>query len=174
MSAECPVRLRALEPEDWEVLYQWENDMKNWPVSQTLSPYSKYVLQQFIKSSNNDIFVDKQLRLMVEKISTGETVGVLDFFEMDVLHKRVGIGILIGEPFRNCGYASETLQQAKTLAFEVWKVHQIYCHIMQSNQGSLHLFQQAGFTIEGLKKDWVVTHDGYEDVYFLQCLNAQD
>ena len=128
--------MRALEPEDWKLLYQWENDMKNWPVSQTLAPYSKYVLQEFIKSSNNNVFVDKQLRLMVEKTSTDETIGVLDFFEMDALHKRVGIGILIGESFRHCGYALETLQLAKTLAFETWNVHQIFCHVMHSRECS--------------------------------------
>ncbi len=174
MSTRSSVRLRALEPEDWKILYQWENDMKNWPVSQTLAPYSKYVLQEFIKSSNNNVFVDKQLRLMVEKTSTDETIGVLDFFEMDALHKRVGIGILIGESFRHCGYALETLQLAKTLAFETWNVHQIFCHVMHSNQKSLKLFQQAGFTIVGSKKDWIATNEGYEDVYFLQCLNAQN
>ena len=32
------IRLRALEPEDLECLYQWENDMDLWEVSDTLTP----------------------------------------------------------------------------------------------------------------------------------------
>ena len=34
------IRLRALEPEDLECLYQWENDMDLWEVSDTLTPFS--------------------------------------------------------------------------------------------------------------------------------------
>ena len=42
------VLLRALEPEDVELLYGWENDSDLWQVSNTIAPYSKYVLTQFI------------------------------------------------------------------------------------------------------------------------------
>ena len=38
------IQLRALEPSDLEVLYQWENDINIWKVSQTLAPFSKHVL----------------------------------------------------------------------------------------------------------------------------------
>jgi diamine N-acetyltransferase len=40
------IRLRALEPEDLEVLYEWENNDSNWIISNTLSPFSKYTLKQ--------------------------------------------------------------------------------------------------------------------------------
>ena len=33
------IRLRALEPEDLECLYKWENDMDLWEVSDTLTPF---------------------------------------------------------------------------------------------------------------------------------------
>lgn len=32
------VRLRALEPEDLELLYRWENDPELWEVGNTLAP----------------------------------------------------------------------------------------------------------------------------------------
>ena len=38
------IRLRALEPEDLEVLYRWENDSSLWEVGNTLAPFSRYVL----------------------------------------------------------------------------------------------------------------------------------
>ena len=44
------ITLRALEPEDIELLYSWENDTELWQVSNTLAPFSKYVLTQFIES----------------------------------------------------------------------------------------------------------------------------
>ncbi|MDP4226269.1 MAG: GNAT family N-acetyltransferase, partial [Bacteroidota bacterium] len=38
------VRLRALEPSDVEILYNWENDTSVWQISGTLSPFSKKIL----------------------------------------------------------------------------------------------------------------------------------
>lgn len=167
------VKLRALEPEDWEVLYKWENDTKNWMLSQTSAPYSKYILQKFIESSNNNLFADKQLRLMVEEVQTSKTIGVLDFFDYDSENRRAGIGILIGDEYRRRGFGLATLQAAIQFAFEIEKVHQIYCDVMASNQESLRLFQRAGFSVVGVKKDWLISNCGFEDVYILQCINPK-
>ena len=38
------IRLRALEPDDVQVLYKWENDTEVWKVSNTIVPFSKYML----------------------------------------------------------------------------------------------------------------------------------
>ena len=38
------VRLRAMEPEDLDTLYQMENDVEIWNVGTTNVPYSRYVL----------------------------------------------------------------------------------------------------------------------------------
>ncbi|WP_227625579.1 hypothetical protein [Geofilum rubicundum] len=35
------VLLRAVEPGDVDLLYDWENRMELWPVSNTLAPFSK-------------------------------------------------------------------------------------------------------------------------------------
>ncbi len=40
------VRLRALEPSDVEILYQWENDPAVWGVSHTLLPFSRHTLER--------------------------------------------------------------------------------------------------------------------------------
>ena len=55
------VVLRALEPEDVELLYGWENDSDLWQVSNTLAPFSKYVLTQFIESQMQDIYQTRQM-----------------------------------------------------------------------------------------------------------------
>ena len=69
-------RLRALEPNDIEPIYKWENDSSIWQLSNTFAPFSKYVITQFIENSHQDIFQLKQLRLMIEK--TDEKTGGLN------------------------------------------------------------------------------------------------
>ena len=36
------IRLRAPEPEDLELLYEWENNQDYWIISNTTTPFSRY------------------------------------------------------------------------------------------------------------------------------------
>jgi len=164
------VTLRALEPEDVNLLYKWENDVNVWTISNTLKPFSKYTLKQFINASTSDIYESRQWRLMIDSNDSRETVGIVDIFEFDPLHGRAGIGILIQEKFRQRGFAEETLEILKHYLFERLNLNQIYCNVMAGNDASMALFQKVGFEIAGLKKEWVYTKDGWKDEYLLQCL----
>ena len=105
------VRLRAVEPEDLDRLYAWENDTDVWSVSGTTAPFSRAQLEAFILTQQQgDIFRTGQLRLIVETRAGNRAVGAVDLFEFDPLHGRAGIGILIhGPENRRQGYASDTL-----------------------------------------------------------------
>lgn len=61
------ITLRALEPEDLDILYKWENDSRLWQNGSTLTPYSKFALRDYLENSLQDIFQSRQLRLMVEE-----------------------------------------------------------------------------------------------------------
>ena len=58
------VGLRALEPEDLDLLYAIENDPGTWASTAHAAFYSRYVLKQYIAAAANDIFADGQLRLV--------------------------------------------------------------------------------------------------------------
>ena len=45
------ITLRALEPADVDLLYKWENDTSIWKVSNTLVPFSKHILEQYIRNT---------------------------------------------------------------------------------------------------------------------------
>ena len=70
--------LRAVEPEDLQVLYAIENDPQSWDISNFTVPYSKYVLKQYIENSQCDMFADKQLRLMIVRKSDRQVLGTVD------------------------------------------------------------------------------------------------
>ena len=44
------IKLRALEPEDLELLYNWENNDEYWIISNTVSPFSKYTLKLYLEN----------------------------------------------------------------------------------------------------------------------------
>ncbi|MCS2893661.1 GNAT family N-acetyltransferase [Parabacteroides faecis] len=89
------IRLRALEPEDLELLYRWENNPDLWELGNTMSPYSRYILKEYIRESHRDIFDTRQLRLMIELRSTGAAIGTVDLYDFEPHHRRAGIGILV-------------------------------------------------------------------------------
>jgi RimJ/RimL family protein N-acetyltransferase len=83
------IRLRPLEPEDIDILYEWENNMEIWEAGNTKTPFSRYILAQYIKESGKDIYEQKQLRLIIQT-ETGEPVGAVDLFDFDPYHLRAG------------------------------------------------------------------------------------
>jgi diamine N-acetyltransferase len=168
------ISLRALEPSDVELLYEWENNSSIWNVSNTLVPFSKFTLEKFVAESHTDIVQSRQLRLMIEHTGTfpAKTVGAIDLFDFDPIHKRAGVGILINdEADRKRGFACEALELLVNYSFSVLQLHQLYCNIDCDNKPSIKLFEKCNFRITGNKKDWIRSPDGWKNEYFLQLIN---
>ena len=159
------VSLRPLEPDDIDLLYQWENDMSVWEISNTKTPYSKHILAQYIKQSTKDIYETRQLRLIIMSES-GLPVGAIDLFDFEPYHLRAGVGILIhNTENRLRGYASDALEAISSYALEVLGMKQLYANISADNTNSVNLFIKAGFQQAGLKKNWLKTSKGWKDEY---------
>ena len=166
------ISLRALEPEDLELLYLWENDTGIWHLSNTLVPLSKYVLKKYLENALLDIYELKQLRLIIQHNKSGHGIGAIDLFDFDPFHRRAGIGILIAaKEERRKGYAKEALETLMNYCFQVLQLHQLYCHIASTNKESLGLFQGAGFQLVGEKKEWLFNGKGYDSEWLLQYIN---
>ena len=165
------IYLRALEPEDLEFVYSVENDTSLWELSDTQTPYSRFLIKQYLENAQQDIFEAKQLRLAICN-SKNETIGLIDVFEFDVKNKRAGIGILIqNEENRNQGYGKEALELLVNYCFSTLHLHQVYANISEDNSASLKLFETNGFNKIGLKKDWTFDGKNYANEYKLQRIN---
>lgn len=165
------IYLRAMEPEDVHVLYTWENDTSIWQVSNTQTPYSKFVLEQFLANQHNDIYTNKQLRLIACEYNSQNPVGAIDLFDFEPFHQRVGVGILVTEPFRRNGYGIEVLQLLADYAFNTLLIKQLYCNVGTLNEASIRLFEKAGFKKCGLKENWnKIAENQFEDEWMMQLV----
>lgn len=161
-------KLRPLEPEDIDLLYEWENEMKIWAVSNTLVPFSRYILEQYILNSQQDIYESKQLRLIIET-KAGKAAGAVDLFDFDPFHQRAGVGILIHNiNEREKGLASDALVLLCQYADEVIGLHQLYANISDDNLASIRLFGKCGFELAGRKKEWVKSGKVWKDELIFQ------
>ena len=165
------IRLRALEPEDLNILYLWENDLSIWHLSNTLIPFSKSILKQYLESAKLDIYEAKQLRLIIELKNDSRPVGAIDLFDFDPFHQRAGVGLLISnKEDRQQGYASEALQTLIKYSFSVLGLKQLFCSVTEDNEQSMRLFIKHGFVITGQKTDWIKKGDIWLTEYFLQLV----
>ena len=165
------IRLRAMEPEDLELLYRWENNPELWSLGNTMSPYSRYILKEYIRESHRDLFDVKQLRLMIDLHSTGTTIGTVDLYDFEPHHRRAGVGILLDPLYQRNGLATEAMHVLINYAFYFLKLHQLYAHVPVNNEASKALFARCGFVVTGTMTDWISTENGYADVLMMQKVN---
>ncbi len=165
------VKLRPLEPEDLDFIYQIENNETFWELSATQTPYSRFLIRQYLENAHQDIYEAKQLRLLIEDLD-GNNIGLIDLFDFDPANKRAGIGILIAaEENRGKGLGSQALDLLCKYAFTHLKLHQVYANIGQDNKSSINLFEKIGFEKVGLKKDWNLVNGDYKNEYLYQFIN---
>ncbi|MEO0059713.1 MAG: hypothetical protein RLZZ312_1360 [Bacteroidota bacterium] len=166
--------LRALEPIDLDFIYEVENNIDVWEISGTQTPYSKFLIKQYLENAHQDIFEAKQLRLAICEKATEDPLGLIDLFEYDPKNNRAGIGLLIqNKSNRNTGIGSEALKILTDYAFYHLNINQLFANISVENTASLNLFSNFGFEKIGIKKNWNLVNGIYKDEVFLQKLRNQ-
>ena len=166
---EPQVRLRAIEPEDLDLLYRIENDVKLWNVGTSNVPYSRYTLHEYVANASDDIYADGQVRMMIENESA-ETVGIVDVVNFDAGNRKAEVGIIILDAFRRQGYGSSTLQKVGEYALKVLHLHQLYVFVDSRNEESLKLFEKAGYLESARVKDWLYDCREYRDAVMMQLV----
>lgn len=167
------IYLRAVEPEDLNIMYEMENDPEMWDISSFTVPYSRYVLKQYIEGSQSDMFADKQLRLMIVCRQDERTLGTIDITDFVPLHSRGAVGIALHKDYRGEGYAKEALGLLCEYAFNFLSIRQLYAFISRDNESSLRVFSACGFEQTGLLKSWLQVDNQYKDAVLMQCLNPK-
>lgn len=165
------ILIRALEPEDLEHLYQWENNMDLWEVSDTLTPFSHFTLKKYIENAHRDIYETKQVRLMIVEKESDMPLGLIDIYDFDPYHLRAGLGIMIhNTEDRKQGYASSAIKLMNDYCFETLGLNQVYSSVPSCNIASLKLFESLGFTQTGYRKQWLKRGNEWDDVIYFQLL----
>ncbi|AUC14722.1 GNAT family N-acetyltransferase [Tenacibaculum sp. SZ-18] len=167
------ISLRAIEPEDLDFLFQIENNELFWEVSHTQTPFSKFLLKQYIENCHLDIYEAKQLRLVIEDSSNKQPIGLIDLFDFNPQHKRAGIGIVIHENYQHNGFASEALKILLNYSFTNLNLHQLFANIAIDNKKSISLFKKHNFKQVGVKKDWLFSKGYFKDEILFQFINEK-
>ena len=147
------VTIRALEPDDLELLFDTENDTELWKYSNRFHPYSKSFLKSYIANADKDVFETRQIKFTITN-KQKDPIGFIDLFDFEPLHRRAAVGLTISASRRGRGYANAALKLIQIYAKEMLQLHQLYAHIARENQHSIKLFESQNFFLAGKKKDW--------------------
>lgn len=161
------VFLRALEPEDVDVLYASENDVSHWKYSDRQQPYSKAILRNYIAHAHEDIYTAGQLRLVLAA-PEHPFIGIVDLYDFSAIHHRAGVGLLIRECYRKQGFGVQAIALLETYVKAHLHLHQLHACFSEDNLPSKKLFEKMGFQKAGVKKDWIFHSGGYHHVLFYQ------
>lgn len=165
------IYLRALEPEDLEFIYEIENNETIWEMSSTQTPYSRFLIRQYLENAHQDIYEAKQLRLVICNQENDKSIGLIDLFDFNPTHRRSGVGILIyDQENRGLGYGKEALQLLIDYGKRHLHLHQLYANIAEDNIASIQLFEGQGFSKIGIKKDWNLVGTTFKDELLYQLL----
>lgn len=166
------IKLRALEPEDLEVLYKWENDTTFWFTGNTVAPYSRYDLKQYIASAPKTIYEHGFIKLIIERVCDGERLGIVDLFDYDHHNSRAEVGVYIDASHRRAGYGMQAVELITDYGLNFLHLNQLYCHIPCRNIESEALFTKAGYKKIAVMPQWIKGNGSFTDVIFMTLLST--
>lgn len=162
------ISLRAPEPEDLDMLYAMENDTSIWMVSYNAVPYSRYQLKKYISESSHDLYTDRQVRFMIERVADRKVLGCIDLTDIEPLHARAQIGIAICSEYRNQGVAKMAISLLCDYSQKCLRLRQLFAIVPLNNTLSEGLFSACGFVKSATLKDWLWNESEYQDAWIFQ------
>jgi RimJ/RimL family protein N-acetyltransferase len=143
------VRLRAIEPEDAPIFYEWNRDQEVarnldwvWPPTSLASQKSWAEAETQRKSDKDEFF-------FVLENQAGDLVGTINAHHCD---RRVGIfsyGIAIRNEYRQRGYAFEAIRRLQAYFFWELRYQKVTVDVYSFNPASIALHQRLRFVEEG-------------------------
>ncbi len=159
------LRLRAPEPDDAPFICSLENISLEEGYSERVVPLSEQSVKSYIAAIDPDPFSSGQLRLMV-CMETGERIGLLDYYDITLLHRRAMIGIIVAPAMRNRGLGTRILRLACAFGRRHLRLERLGALVGEKNTASRRIFTKAGFKVCGKLDEWWSDDDGTENCFF--------
>lgn len=118
---------------------------------------------------------DKEnIRFGIHRKEDSELIGYCMVAFIDNYNKHCRFGITIGEKIEwGKGYGKEIVEEIKRYCFEELSMNRIGIELYSFNERSKRLFEGAGFTREGIMRQYVLKKGRFEDEYVYSILREE-
>ncbi len=141
--------LRPVRKSDFENIFAWENDEKNWIQSGIIKAYNVQEIKQYVSKSES-LKKDFQTRYILE-LPNKTVVGCVDLFDYKPVDKMASVGLLISEQYREKGYGTKALIGLELIARKEHSLKKLKAMILTDNFASVQLFKKNGFLSDDTK-----------------------
>jgi RimJ/RimL family protein N-acetyltransferase len=157
------IRLRAIEPEDWEAFYAFDQDSELGRYDDYVYvPRSKEASKRWAEKRATEEHKDDQYFMVIETLA-GEIAGAMNSHTCDARNGTFSYGVALGEQYRRQGYASEAVILLLRYFFQELRYQKVTAHVYSFNEPSLRLHEKLGFQLEGRLRRMVYTNGQFFD-----------
>ncbi|MGW6442172.1 GNAT family N-acetyltransferase [Lentzea sp. NPDC055074] len=168
------VRLRGLEPEDWETFQRFDEntgDMRR--MDRVHPPRSAAAQQEWARTTALKRPEGEALFLVVESLADGAVAGMVTTSETDQRAGRFMYGVAIGTEHKGRGYATEAVRLLLTYMFGERRFHKCEASVWGFNDASIALHRKLGFTEEGRLREHEFFAGRHHDVVLFGMTAAE-
>ena len=164
------VTFRAIERDDLAQLRDWRND----PEIRTRTREFRLLSMENQERWYNGLHDDKNTIMFAVTNEGNKLIGVVGLTYIDWKNRRAEVSIYIGErDAQGKGYGIDALRTLMKYGFQHVNLHKLYAEIFAFNEPSVKLFEKAGFTREGMKREDQFVDGKYWDTYVFSILEKE-
>lgn len=157
------IRLRALEPEDWQFYFEWNRDSEmvhaidRLRLPQAREAVKRWAEETAVKAPNGDNY-----HFQVERLD-GQRVGMISTHDCDRRTGTFSYGVAIAPAYRRRGYASEAIWLVLRHYFQELRYQKVNATVYDFNAPSIQMHVRLGFALEGQIRRMLYTNGEYFD-----------
>jgi RimJ/RimL family protein N-acetyltransferase len=161
------VRLRGVEPGDWEAHFAWNADTE---VARRLDhihfPQSREATRRWAERATTQDGANDAFHFEIENLA-GDLVGGLGTHDCNRRNGTFSLGIATRPEHQRRGYAAEAITIVARYYFEELRYQKLSVGIYSFNEPSLRLFEKLGFAQEGRQRRMIYTGGQFFDLVLL-------
>lgn len=146
------VRLRAVEPADYALLWRWYNDnavMLYWGKpgnTVTLAEVAERERAQASRGNSNKYIIQTHKNV---------DIGQIDYYDLDWRARSAWVSIMIGDPdYWSGGYGTDAMRTLLRFLFCQLGLHRVTLTVHETNVRAQKSYSKNGFVPEGVLRDW--------------------
>lgn len=158
------VRLRAVEPADWEAHFVWDQDsdmtrgLYHVPFPRPREATKRWAERAVTAGDEGD-----NIHLEIESLS-GELVGAIATHDCDPRTGTFAYGVAVRAEHQRRGYASDAIRVVLRHYFEELRYQKVTVRVYSFNEASVRLHERLGLRQEGRLRRMVYTQGQFFDV----------
>jgi RimJ/RimL family protein N-acetyltransferase len=158
------IRLRAIEPADWETYFAWNfDDGQTRPLYFIPFPQSREAVRRWTEQESSRPIGDDNVRFTMARLEDDAVVGDISVHDADPRVGTFAYGINVRRDEQRKGYATEAILLLLRYYFQERRYQKVTIKVYSFNEASMRLHEGLGFQLEGRLRRMVYTEGHLHD-----------